>query len=81
MKIIILITLFSTVDNPAPHFVKEHPMRAMDTMEQCLKTRNFRYNYWEIPEKVKVTHFCMTLEVQGYDEALEAFKRQIGDMI
>ena len=81
MKMIVLMVLFSTVANPVPHTAHGFKPRPVASMERCLKRRSSMQNYFErnIGHGTKFTVFCVEFNAVGYDDAVDAFKRRIGD--
>lgn len=85
MKMIVLMILFSTPLDPEPHEGSRYGYghRTAPSMEVCLKRRDMTLKQLErkAPERTKFTAFCVEMEVQGYSEAVERFKRTIGDVL
>ena len=82
MKMFLLMVLFSTPAKPAPHELPGFHPRPAETMEQCLQRRANLQRYIEDNKhsKVKFKAFCVEFSANGYDEALDSFKREIGEL-
>lgn len=81
MKLIMLMVLFSTASEPAPHVEHGYGPRPMKSMETCLHRRGQMQAYLDANSHGR-THakaFCVEFHAQGYSEALDAFKRSLGD--
>jgi hypothetical protein len=80
MKLIMLMVLFSTPAEPAPHPAYGFAPRPMEDMGKCLQYRSRLQAYLEAntPGGTRFTAFCVEFHAQGYDEALDAFKRGLG---
>ena len=85
MKIILLVVLFSTPSNPEPHEGSRYGYghRSAPTMEACLKRRDFLMNTLakHANEDEHYTAFCVEMEVFRYTEALQEFRRSLGDVL
>lgn len=81
MKMIMLMVLFSTPAEPLPHAEHGFSPRLTDSMEQCLQRRSQMHSYLaaNAAPGVQFKAFCVEFEAQGYDEAVDAFKRELGD--
>ncbi len=81
MKMILLMVLFSTPADPAPHQFDGFGPRVMESMEQCLARRSTLQAYItdkRPSEDIKFKALCVEFEARGYDEAVSAFKRELG---
>ena len=78
-----LFILFSTPDKPAPHQMPGWESRAADTLAQCEERKHHVTEYIasRIPEgsKVKFKAFCVEFHAHGWADAVDAFKRQLGE--
>lgn len=81
MKLVMLLVLFSTEAQPAPHQEPGFGPRAASSMEQCLMRRRYLQNHLEgiAGDGVAYKVFCVEFQALGYDEALAAFRRELGD--
>lgn len=76
MEMIFLMVLFSTRDNPKPHFEPDWEPRQAATVEQCIERRDKTHQYLTgvtNPAHTRFKVFCTVTEMHGYDEALRAF--------
>ena len=83
MKLILLMVLFSTPNDPTPHMMDGYGPRKMSSVEMCLTRRSHLQSYIEAnahPD-VKAKVFCTVTEIHGYDEALSAFQAELGDPV
>lgn len=80
MKIVLLMVLFSTPADPEPHMAEGYAPRPAATLEQCLTRRAHLQAYMEanLPRGVRFKAFCTVTRIEGYDEALDAFRRALG---
>ena len=78
-----MFILFSTPEKPEPHQLPGWRSRAADTLAQCEERKRHVTNYIQsrIPKgrKVKFKAFCVEFHAHGWAEAVDAFKRQIGE--
>ena len=81
MKMFLLMVLFSTPAEPAPHEIPGFGPRKAASMEQCLNRRSTLETYIEANKasSTKFKVFCVELEAKGYDDALASFKSELGD--
>ncbi|MDE4176344.1 hypothetical protein PXK01_19485 [Phaeobacter sp. PT47_59] len=81
MKMIMLMVLFSTAADPAPHTEDGYYPRQMASMEKCLQHRSRLHSYLEAHTsgETRFKAFCVEFNAQGYSEAVDAFRRDIGD--
>ena len=81
MKLFLLMVLFSTPDNPAPHQEDGFAPRVVKSMELCLTRRAYAERYFEdsLHSSIKYSVFCVEMIERGYSEALEAFRHILGD--
>lgn len=82
MKLFLLMVLFSTPGERAPHHHPDFGALKFDTMAECLVRRSFAQDYFRkaAQEGVMYSVFCVEFRALGYDEAKEAFARKIGVM-
>jgi hypothetical protein len=76
MELIFLMVLFTTPDNPKPHFEHDWGPREAPTVEECVKRRDNLHRYLTgvtNPDHTRFKVFCTVTEMHGYDEALQAF--------
>lgn len=80
MKLILLIVLFSTPENPQPHEEHGFGPRPAASLEQCLKWRSATQDYLDehVDSHVFVHAACVEFEARGYEEAEEALIRKSG---
>lgn len=80
MKWFILMVLFSTPADRAPHHHPDFGPLKFDTMADCLLRRSFAQKYFResAQEGVMFSVFCVEFRALGYDEAKDAFARKIG---
>lgn len=80
MKLIMLMVLFSTPDNIEPHADPRFGALAMKSVEQCLTRRSFAHKFFKetLREGTRFRAFCVQFEAFGYDEALAAFRADLG---
>ena len=83
MKIFLLMVLFSSPENPHPHQGDGFAPRIAPTMEACISRRDRLTQYLADNVKVgiKFTAFCVEVEARGYNEAVDAFRQQIGEQL
>ncbi len=85
MKTVILMVLFSTVANPEPHEGSRYGYghREAPDMESCIKRRDFLTETLskQAGEGDYFTAFCIEMEVHGYSEAIDDFRRSIGNLL
>ena len=81
MELILLMVLFSTPDSPDPHMMHGFAPRPAQSLEQCLTRRSHTQSYLEANSHpdVRVKVFCTVTQIHGYDEALAAFRTELGD--
>lgn len=82
MKMILLMVLFSTPVNPLPHEKHGYAPRVVKDMETCLTRRSTMQRYFQNNRKsedIKFSVFCVEFQAIGYDEAVAAFQRTIGE--
>lgn len=85
MKLILLMVFFSTPDNPEPHPGDDYGFghRQVPTLEMCLKRRDVLLRQLKKASKnpkVKYAAFCTELELKGFEESMETFKKSIGEL-
>lgn len=82
MKLFLLMVLFSTPSDRAPHHHPDFGALRFDTMAECLGRRSFAQNYFRqsAQDGVLYSVFCVEFRALGYDEAKEAFSRRVGIM-
>jgi hypothetical protein len=76
-----LFVLFSTPDMPDPHFEPGWDAKSTVSLESCIAQRDRVLAYLSENIKndsVKYTAFCVEFHAHGFDEAMEAFRKQIG---
>lgn len=80
MKMVMLMVLFATVAEPEPFEHPDFAPRLQQDMATCLKRRSFMQGYLEqqVPRHVQFFVFCVEFRAIGYDEAIAAFRRRIG---
>jgi hypothetical protein len=76
-----LFVLFSTPEKPEPHYLPNWGSRSTKGLDNCLQRRTHLQGYLEenVGFGVKTKAFCVRFDLVGYDEALEEFKRSIGE--
>jgi hypothetical protein len=78
-----MFVLFSTPEKPKPHQLPGWKSRAADSLAQCEERKRHVTNYIQsrIPEgsKVKFKAFCVEFHAHGWGDAVDAFKRTLGD--
>jgi len=81
--IILLVLLFSTPENVIPHTGEAYGYgpREVKSLELCQKRKEYLEQYIgkQIAHGSKFTVFCMKIKFVGFDEALENFRRSLGD--
>lgn len=81
--IIILVLLFSTPDNVIPHTGEAYGYgpRKVDSLELCERRKEYLKAYLtgKVPNGSRFTVFCMQIKFLGYEEALENFRKSLGD--
>lgn len=85
MKFFILIVLFSTPENPEPHFGDPYGFgaRQMDSMEKCVKGRDMLRDQLDLMfEDKDIFHssFCVEAETIGLYEGFTAFKKSLEEI-
>ena len=81
MKMFLLMVLFSNPAEPAPHDSPGYKPRQQPTMERCLERRSSLQNYFDkysAPD-IEISVFCIEFQALGYDEAVDAFNRSLGN--
>lgn len=85
MKMILLMILFSTPEKPEPHVGTDYGFghREAPSMEVCMKRRDMTLKQLEgrLGKGEYATAFCVEVDVHGYAEGVENFKRNIGEMM
>jgi hypothetical protein len=81
MKLFLLMVLFSTPDTQEPNQVHGYGSRPADTLAQCLTRRQMLEAQLKAsqPRAVRFTVFCVRMRAEGYEEAAEAFRRELRD--
>jgi hypothetical protein len=81
MNLILLMALFSTPDQIEPHQEYGYAPLNVKNMETCLTRRASIQRYFEanLTPDTRFTVFCVEMTAHGYDEALDAFNREISD--
>lgn len=81
MKLIMLMVLFSPPAEPSPHMEHGFGPRVAASVEQCLNWRDNAQEYLAgaVKDGVRFKVFCVEFDAHGYDEAVDAFRRQLGD--
>ena len=79
----VLVALFSTPDNLAPHVEYSFEPRTYQTLAECEVSRSRMSNF--IADKItnrriKSSVFCVRVSVEGYIEGVDNLRRITGDM-
>lgn len=80
MNLIMLMLLFSTPENVTPHHDPRFGPITMQSVEHCLTRRSFAHKYFKehLSEGTRFSAFCVQFEAHGYEEAFDAFRRDVG---
>ena len=82
MKIILLMVFFSTADRPEVHAGDDYGFghREVKSMEICVKRRDFLLDQLEraAPKNMKFSAFCVEMELLGFVEGMDDFKKTLG---
>jgi|GEM_PF-3877206 len=81
MDLVMLMVLFSTPAEPAPHTAHGFGPRPMRSVEHCLERRSYAQKYIEgiVSDGTVFSVFCVTFEAHGYEDARDALARRVGD--
>lgn len=83
IKIVVLMVFFSTPGNREPHVEPGFGHKVVKDMNTCLVMRDNLLSYTMknvIEDGALVTAFCTETTMYGFTEAMEEFKKRIGDL-